>query len=440
MADGGDSGDGHRMFIDRQNRNQNQQNQLNNHNQVVQQSNSFQRNTSNSGGNPLKDIMLMQRQPGYAKAAADPENIKRARFGLNQSNTPQDKEASKNTKPIKKIKSVWAAGSSVTPKNLDNTKSATNQPVKKSNQDGKKEALSTSLQAVQKVTEGEQASKAKSKGSVRSQVRQQELANRDSKTPQGSSAVEKAIGKRADAVGDMGKTFAAGLSIIPQALKNEFNATFKGDGAREELSLPEVQTSKGEVTFGSGQHSQTMKDDFEVVGNDIVTASEFAAGGVAGELVAGASKVAPYVGEFVFDASTAGVSQSIGKFSETGEISFKPGEIDLANSFFKALLSSKLGDSNKLFKTLKPIIEEGLKTTVDFTAKEGFRDLGTANELLAEFGLRLAFKTIPNKKDEFKRNIFNTTQLTVLEITKKELRNEARDVFKQQETNTKQLK
>ncbi|WP_162555843.1 LysM peptidoglycan-binding domain-containing protein [Reichenbachiella versicolor] len=137
MADGGDSGDGHRMFIDRQNKNQNQQNQLNNQNQIAQQLNIFQRYMSNSGGNPLKDIMLMQRQPGYAKAATDPENIKRARFGLNQSNTPQDKEASKKARPVKKIRSVWAIDK---PEKVSHTQKASDaansgQSVKKPSQE-----------------------------------------------------------------------------------------------------------------------------------------------------------------------------------------------------------------------------------------------------------------------------------------------------------------
>ncbi|WP_162555740.1 hypothetical protein [Reichenbachiella versicolor] len=160
MADGGDSGDGHRMFIDRQNKNQNQQNQpttpnqLNLQNQIAQQSNALQRNIPNSAGNPLKDIMLMQRQPGYAKAAADPENIKRARFGLNQTNTPQDKEVSKNTRSVKKFKSVWAAASPVNQEASDNANSLS-QSVKKTNEDGKKEVLSPSPQTEQKDSQNE---------------------------------------------------------------------------------------------------------------------------------------------------------------------------------------------------------------------------------------------------------------------------------------------
>jgi RHS repeat-associated protein len=140
----------------------------------------------------------------------------------------------------------------------------------------------------------------------------------------------------------------------------------------------------------------------------------------------GYKTIQPFASAFIFDASTAGVAQSINRFAATGEISFKPGEIDLANAFIKGIFSTAFG---KQFGKDNPlasvIIEEGVKTLLDANIDNGIKlkSLDQSNEILAEFGLRLAFKAIPGKDtDSFGNTISKPGKEFVIETIKKESR------------------
>lgn len=98
------------------------------------------------------------------------------------------------------------------------------------------------------------------------------------------------------------------------------------------------------------------------------------------------------------------------------------GEIDLANSVIKAAFGGRFSKESPLISS---VIEEALKTLVDFNINNGFEDLGTTNELLNEFSLRLAFKLIPsNKTNAVGEKILEPSVELILDSAKKAARGE----------------
>ncbi|WP_221420384.1 RHS repeat domain-containing protein, partial [Fulvivirga sp. M361] len=235
------------------------------------------------------------------------------------------------------------------------------------------------------------------------------------------------------------KQLLSGEGLDP---RNDPNATFLSPASNKS----EAQRQKELRQFEFKENIQRLKE------GQLATQGEFAfrmsedpmikgvaSGlivGVVAESVAGSQaartllpKVKPFAERFLVDAATQSLAKAIDRFQETGKVEFRAGDIDLANAFFKGALGKLSKDNPALV-----LVEEGLKTLVDLDTDDGLviKDLiDDQNKILAEFGLRIAFKFIPggSGKDDLGNTVKNPTKEFVIEVFKKQGRNEAKEIL-----------